>query len=100
MVDSFHPTGLIQRYREELQVRHVARRMIQTYEQWLRRFLRYHVLLQRQDGSEALVAGLLYGSGLRQMDALRLCVHDLDLTGNQRLDIIIVFCWETRRPGL
>lgn len=34
--------GLIQRYREELQVRHYARRTIQTYEQWLWRFLRFH----------------------------------------------------------
>ncbi|MCT0219231.1 integron integrase [Synechococcus sp. CS-1329] len=34
--------GLIQRYREELQVRHYARRTVKTYEQWLRRFLRFH----------------------------------------------------------
>ncbi len=36
------PPGLIQRYREELQVRHYARRTVKTYEQWLRRFLRFH----------------------------------------------------------
>ena len=36
------PPGLIQRYREELQVRHYARRTIKTYEQWLRRFLHFH----------------------------------------------------------
>jgi site-specific recombinase XerD len=42
MADSPRPPGLIQRYREELQVRHYARRTIQTYEQWLRRFLRFH----------------------------------------------------------
>jgi integrase len=34
--------------------------------------------LQRLEGSEALVAGLLDGSGLRLMEALRLRVHDLD----------------------
>jgi integron integrase len=146
------PPGLIQRYREELQARHYARRTVKTYEQWLRRFLRFHQLrhpremgsaevnaflthlavegqvsastqnqalaallflyrvllerdldleglvrarkprrlpvvlteeevrsvLQRLEGSEALVAGLLYGSGLRLMEALRLRVHDLD----------------------
>ena len=145
------PPGLIQRYREELQVRHYARRTVQTYEQWLRRFLRFHGLrhpremdsddvnaflshlavdlkvspstqnqalsallflfrellerdldlegvvrartrrrlpvvlsqeevravLQRLDGPAALVAGLLYGSGLRLMEALRLRVQDL-----------------------
>lgn len=37
-------------------------------------------VLQRLDGSEALVAGLLYGSGLRLMEALRLRVHDLDFS--------------------
>ncbi|MGB5136463.1 MAG: integron integrase [Prochlorococcaceae cyanobacterium] len=148
------PAGLIQRYREELQVRHYARRTVTTYEQWLRRFLRFHGLrhpremgstevnaflshlavdlqvspstqnqalsallflyrelldrdleldgvvrarthrrlpvvltpqevravLQRLDGAEALVAGLLYGSGLRLMEALRLRVHDLDFS--------------------
>ena len=35
-------------------------------------------VLARLEGVEALVAGLLYGSGLRLMEALRLRVHDLD----------------------
>ena len=150
------PPGLIQRYREELQVRHYARRTVKTYEQWLRRFLQFHarrhprqmgseevnaflshlavdlqvspstqnqalaalLFLYREllemdldlegvvrartrrrlpvvlspeevravltglEGSEALVAGLLYGSGLRLMEALRLRVQDLDFAGN------------------
>jgi hypothetical protein len=38
------PAGLIQRYRDELQARHYARRTVATYEQWLRRFLRFHQL--------------------------------------------------------
>jgi integrase len=139
MTNPNHPPGLIQRYREELQARHYARRTVKTYEQWLRRFLRFHGMrhpremgsaevntstqnqalsallflyrellerdldlegvvrarkpqrlpvvlteeevrsvLQRLEGSEALVAGLLYGSGLRLMEALRLRVHDTD----------------------
>jgi integron integrase len=154
------PPGLIQRYRELLQARHYARRTVKTYEQWLRRFLRFHQLrhpremgsaevnaflthlaveakvsastqnqalsallflyrellerdldlegvirarrrvrlpvvmsvaevravLERLDGVEALVAGVLYGGGLRLMEALRLRVHDLDL---QRLQITV-----------
>jgi integron integrase len=146
------PPGLIQRYREELQARHYARRTVKTYEQWLRRFLRFHQLrhpremgsaevnaflthlaveLQvsastqnqalaallflyrellerdlnlegvvrartrrrlpvvlseaevravrgRLEGDPALVVGLLYGGGLRLMEALRLRVQDLD----------------------
>jgi len=152
--------GLIQRYREELQARHYARRTVATDEQWLRRFLRFHqrrhpremgsaevnaflthlavegqvsastqnqalsallflyrellerdldlegvirarrrprlpvvmsvaevrAVLERLDGVEALVAGVLYGGGLRLMEALRLRVHDLDL---QRLQITV-----------
>ena len=154
------PAGLIQRYREELQARHYARRTVETYEQWLRRFLRFHRLrhpremgsaevnaflthlavegqvsastqnqalsallflyrellerdldlegvvrartrlrlpvvmsveevravLEQLDGVEALVAGVLYGGGLRLMEALRLRVHDLDV---QRLQITV-----------
>ena len=152
MPNPTHPPGLIQRYREELQARHYARRTVATYEQWLRRFLRFHQLrhpremgskevnaflthlaaelhvsastqnqalsallflyrelLKRDlelegvvrartkrrlpvvlseaevravrrelEGDPALVVGLLYGSGLRLMEALRLRVQDLD----------------------
>ncbi len=35
-------------------------------------------VLRRLSGAESLVAGLLYGSGLRLLEALRLLVHDLD----------------------
>ena len=157
MTSQGQPPGLIQRYREELQVRHYARRTVKTYEQWLRRFLRFHSLrhpremgsvevnaflthlavdlqvspstqnqalaallflyrellerdleldgivrartrrrlpvvltqeevrsvLRRLEGTEALVAGLLYGSGLRLMEALRLRVHDLDFSRHE-----------------
>jgi integrase len=38
-------------------------------------------VLQQLEGSEALVAGLMYGSELRLMEARRLRVHDLDSTG-------------------
>jgi integron integrase len=153
MTPQAKPTGLIHRYRELLQTRHYARRTVKTYEQWLRRYLRFHGLrhpremgsaevnaflthlaveeqvsastqnqalaallflyrdlLERDlelegvirartrqripvvlseaevravreqlEGEPALVVGLLYGSGLRLMEALRLRVKDLDL---------------------
>jgi integron integrase len=154
MTSQSRPPGLIQRYREELQVRHYARRTVSSYEQWLRRFLRFHQMrhprqmgeaeinaflshlateqrvsastqnqalaallflyrtvlggdvgnlegvirarkrqrlpvvltvgevrgvLHHLDGAEALVAKLLYGSGLRLMEALRLRIKDVDL---------------------
>ena len=154
MTNQARPPGLIQRYREELQVRHYARRTVNSYEQWLRRFLRFHqmrhprqmgeaeinaflshlateervsastqnqalaallflyrtvlggdvgnlegvirarkrqrlpvvltvgevrAVLHHLDGAEALVAKLLYGGGLRLMEALRLRIKDVDL---------------------
>jgi integron integrase len=154
MTNQARPPGLIQRYREELQVRHYARRTVTSYEQWLRRFLRFHqmrhprqmgeaeinaflshlateervsastqnqalaallflyrtvlggdvgnlegvirarkrqrlpvvltvgevrAVLHHLDGAEALVAKLLYGGGLRLMEALRLRIKDVDL---------------------
>lgn len=153
MAAATKPPGLIQCYRELLQTRHYTRRTVKTYEQWLRRFLRFHGmrhpremgstevnaflshlavneqvsastqnqalaallflyrnLLEREleldgvvrartrqrlpvvlseaevravrqqlEGEPALVVGLLYGSGLRLMEALRLRVKDLDV---------------------
>ena len=153
MSSASKPPGLIQRYRELLQTRHYARRTVKAYEQWLRRYLRFHGLRhpremasaevnaflthlavvekvsastqnqalaallflyrdlleqnlelegvvrartrkrvpvvlseaevravrERLEGEPALVVGLLYGSGLRLMEALRLRVKDLDV---------------------
>ena len=57
------PPGLIQRYREELQARHYAQRTVATYEQWLRRFLRFHHRRHpREMGSEEVNA-LAGGAG-------------------------------------
>jgi hypothetical protein len=40
-MDSDRP-GLLATYRQALQSRHYARRTVQTYERWIRRFLRFH----------------------------------------------------------
>ncbi len=53
------PAGLIQRYREELQTRHYARRTVKTYEQWLRRFLRFHNLRHPREMGSAEVNAFL-----------------------------------------
>ena len=53
------PPGLIQRYREELQARHYARRTVETYEQWLRRFLRFHRLRHPREMGSAEVNAFL-----------------------------------------
>nr|WP_228006994.1 phage integrase N-terminal SAM-like domain-containing protein [Cyanobium sp. LEGE 06143] len=60
--------GLIQRYREELQTRHYARRTVKTYEQWLRRFLRIHNLRHpREMGSAEVNAFLSHFAVNRQV---------------------------------
>jgi site-specific recombinase XerD len=51
--------ALIQRYREELQARHYARRTVATYEQWLRRFLRFHQLRHPREMGGAEVNAFL-----------------------------------------
>lgn len=151
-------TSLIAVYRQALEARHYARRTVNTYERWVRRFLRFHRLrhpramgspeinaflthlaaeeqvsastqnqalaallflyrrvleidpgdlgdvvrarrpkrlpvvlsvvevravLQQLEGSPVLVCGLLYGGGLRLMEALRLRVQDVDFAGHQ-----------------
>jgi site-specific recombinase XerD len=59
MPSQARPPGLIRRYREELQVRHYARRTVNTYEQWLRRFLRFHRMRHpREMGSSEVNAFL------------------------------------------
>jgi integron integrase len=44
-----------------------------------------HALLGQLDGLHLLVASLLYGSGLRLMECVRLRVHDLDVASMQLL---------------
>jgi site-specific recombinase XerD len=53
------PPGLVKRYREELQARHYARRTVKTYEQWLRRFLRFHQLRHPREMGSAEVNAFL-----------------------------------------
>lgn len=62
--------GLIQRYREELQTRHYARRTVRTYEQWLRRFLRFHGMRHpREMGSAEVNAFLSHLAVTEQVSA-------------------------------
>jgi len=51
--------GLIQRYREELQVRHDARRTVKTYEQWLRKFLHFLAMRHSRTRGSAEVNAFL-----------------------------------------
>jgi len=50
---------LLERFRQELQVRHYARRTAQTYQQWVRRFLRFHGLRHPREMGEAEINAFL-----------------------------------------
>jgi site-specific recombinase XerD len=47
------------RYREELEVRHYARRTISTYAQWVRRFLRFHGMRHPREMGEREINAFL-----------------------------------------
>jgi site-specific recombinase XerD len=59
MTNPKRPPGLIQRYREELQARHYARRTVSSYEHWLRRFLRFHRMRHPRTMGEAEINAFL-----------------------------------------
>ncbi len=59
MANPNQPPGLIQRYREELQVRHYARRTVSSYEHWLRRFLRFQRMRHPREMGEAEINAFL-----------------------------------------
>ena len=115
---------LLDRYREEMVVRHYINRTVRSYVSWVRRYLRFHHLrhpwemgqdeintllggdvgslegvvrahrprrlpvvlsedevrrvLSNLRGPSELVGQVLYGSGLRLMEALRLRIKDVD----------------------
>jgi site-specific recombinase XerD len=58
------PPGLIQRYREKLQACRYARRTVDTYEQWLRRLLRFHQLRHPREMGSAEVNAFLTHLGV------------------------------------
>ncbi len=70
MTDSPRSPGLIERYQEELQVRHYARRTVSTYTQWIRRILRFHRLRHpRKMGSDEVNAFLSHLATNEQVSA-------------------------------
>ena len=86
------PAGLIQRYREALQARHYARRTVATYEQWLRRFLRFHHRRHpREMGSEEVNAFLTHLAVELQVSAS---------TQNQALSALLFLYRELASPGV
>jgi site-specific recombinase XerD len=93
MANTPRPPGLIQRYREELQARHYARRTVATYEQWLRRFLRFHGMRHpREMGSGEVNAFLTH---------LAVDLQVSPSTQNQALSALLFCtgsCWTAWRP--
>ena len=59
MTSPQRPPRLLEKLREELAVRHYARRTIGTYEQWVRRFLRFHGLRPPREMGQAEINAFL-----------------------------------------
>jgi integron integrase len=94
--------GLFEVARERMRTRHLALRTEQAYLQWMRRYVKFHNRRHPRDMGPAeveaflthlaadakvrLIASLLYGSGLRLMEAHRLRVKDLLL---ERGEIVV-----------
>lgn len=76
------PPGLLDGLRHSLRARRYSRRTEEAYVHWARRYItrdEVEALLAQLRGTNWLVASLLYGSGLRLLEALRLRVQDTDL---------------------
>jgi hypothetical protein len=84
-------TKLLDQVRDAIQVKHYSIRTEQTYVDWIKRYILFHnrrhpreremaaaAVLDQMSGTTQLMARLLYGSGLRLMERLRLRVQDLD----------------------
>jgi integron integrase len=74
--------GLYAVSRDKMRTRHFAYRTERAYLYWIRRYVNFHNRKHPRemgslDGAAWLFANLLYGSGLRLMEALRLRVKDV-----------------------
>jgi integrase len=88
-----NPPRLLDEIRRAIRYRHYSYRTEQVYVEWTRRFVRFHAMrhpremggdevhrvLALMEGTHALMARLLYGTGMRLMECVRLRVNDLDL---------------------
>ena len=63
---------LLDHMRHVLRLKHMSIRTEKAYVQWAKRFILFH-----------LMASLLYGSGLRLMECVRLRVKDVDFAYHQ-----------------
>src|ERR1035437_8269541 len=102
IVSANGPISLIGRVRRRMRARHLSPRTEETYVMWIKRFVRFSgtrhssllceldvtAVLTREDaraviaamrGVPRLAALVMYGAGLRLMEALTLGVKDLDL---------------------
>lgn len=78
-------TRLLDQVRERIRYKHYSLRTEQAYVQWVRMFVKWHGFRHPRDmgqleieGFLALLARLLYGTGMRLMEGLRLRVNDVD----------------------
>ena len=93
------PPRLMVRVKEALRSRHYSRRTEDAYRNWIKRYIYYHqvrhpiemgepeinAFLNNLSGDKWLMASIMYGSGLRLMECLRLRVKDIDFSKNEIL---------------
>jgi integrase len=109
------PRRLLDRVRDAIRLRHYSIRTEDTYVDWARRFILFHskrhpethrdrlpvvlmpsevrALLHELSGTSWLVAALLYGTGMRLLEGLRLRVKDVDF---ERRELVVA---AARRQG-
>lgn len=75
---------LLDQVHERIRAKRYSLRTEEAYLHWIRRFMR--ALLARLDGTKRLAASLLYSTGMRLLEGLRLRVKDIDF---ERREIVV-----------
>ena len=80
---------LLDQVRETLRAKHYSYRTEETYIDWQRRFILFHKKRHPREltGSYKLMVQILYGSGLRLMECLRLRVKDIGFENHHIIDL-------------
>jgi integrase len=87
----YNRSKLLEQVRQTIRWRRLSLRTEEAYPNWIERFICFHnggnpivmgAVLQQLDNTKWLMASLLYGSGLRLIECLRLRVKDIDFAYN------------------
>ncbi len=101
--DSSKPPMLLDQVRTAIRLRRMSYRTEQAYCDWIKRFILYHnkrhpreevqAILAQMEGKKWLMASLLYGTGMRLSELLRLRVKAIDLQQTEAAIASPRICW-------